>query len=62
MQSGIEGLVGPIPDKAMMRVQIEMLSIGSLPHQPSPAFDDVSTPLFDRALGIVISSHILESV
>ena len=39
-----------------------MLGIGWLPHQPSHAFDDVSTPVFDRALVIVFPSHILESV
>ena len=39
-----------------------MLSVGWLPHQPSHAFDDVSTPAFDRALVIVIPSHILQSV
>jgi hypothetical protein len=39
-----------------------MLRVGWLPHQPSHAFDDVSTPVFDRALVIVIPSHILESV
>jgi len=39
-----------------------MLGVRCLPHQPSHAFDDVSTPVFDRALVIVIPSHILESV
>ena len=39
-----------------------MLGVGWLPHQPSHAFDDVSTPIFDRALVIVIASHIDESV
>jgi hypothetical protein len=39
-----------------------MLHIGWLPHQPSYAFDDVRTPVFDRALVIVIASHILESI
>jgi hypothetical protein len=38
-----------------------MLGIGWLLHQPSHAFDDVSTAEFDRALVIVIPSHILES-
>ena len=33
-----------------------------LPHQPSHACDDVLTPVFGRVLGIVIRSHILESV
>jgi hypothetical protein len=39
-----------------------MLCVGWLPHQPSHAFDDVSTPVFDRALVIIIPSHVLESV
>jgi hypothetical protein len=39
-----------------------MLGVGWLPHQPSHAFDDVSTPVFDRALVIVIPFHILKSV
>jgi len=39
-----------------------MLGIGWLPHQSSHPFDDVSTPVFDRALLIVFPSHILESV
>ena len=39
-----------------------MVRTGWLPHQPSHALDDVSTPVFDRALVIVIPSHILESV
>jgi hypothetical protein len=39
-----------------------MLGVGWLPHQPSHAFDDVSTPLLDRPLVIVIPSHILEGV
>jgi len=40
----------------------EILGVGCLPHQPSNGFDDVSTPVFDRVLVIVIQSHILESV
>jgi len=40
----------------------EMLSVGWLPYQASHAFDNASTPLFDRGLLIVIPSHILESV
>ena len=39
-----------------------MLEIDWLPHQPSPGFDDVSTPVFDRALVIIIPFHIFESV
>ena len=40
----------------------EMLGVGWLPYQPSHAFDDVSMAAFDRALVIIIPSHILESV
>ena len=39
-----------------------MLAVGWLPHQPSHAFDDVSTPVVDKALLIVIQSHVLERV
>jgi hypothetical protein len=39
-----------------------MLCIGSLRHQPSDAFDDVLTPVFDTPLVIVIPSRILKSV
>ena len=39
-----------------------MLGIGWLPNQPSHAFDDVSTPVFDKALVVVIPAHILKSV
>jgi hypothetical protein len=39
----------------------ELLGIGWLPYQPSHSFDNISTPLFDRVLVIVIPSHILES-
>jgi len=39
-----------------------LLGVGWLQHQPSHAFDDVSTPAFDKVLVIVIPSHILESV
>lgn len=40
----------------------EMLAVGGMPHQTSGAFDIVSTPVFDRALEIVIPSHILQSL
>jgi hypothetical protein len=40
----------------------EMLAVGRMPHQTSGAFDNVSTPVFDRALEIVIPSHILQSL
>jgi hypothetical protein len=39
-----------------------MLHLGWLQHQSSHAFDDISTPAFDRPLVIVSPSHILESV
>ena len=48
--------------KATLKGVNEMLGIGWLLHQPSHAFDDVSTPVFDRPLVIVIPSHILETV
>ena len=48
--------------KAMLSGVNEMLGVGWPPHQPSRAFDDVSTPVFGRPLVIVIPSHILESV
>jgi hypothetical protein len=40
----------------------EMLCVGWLPYQPSYAFDDVSTAVFDRALVIVIPSPVLNIV
>ena len=46
----------------MLRGVNEILGIGCLPHQPSHGFVNVSTPELDRALVIVIPSHILESV
>ena len=62
MHFGIEVFQGRIAFKATLRGENEMLSVAWLPHQPSHTFDDVSTPVFDRALVIVIPSHILESV
>jgi len=59
---GIEVFWGHVAVKAMLRGVNEMLRVGWLPHQPSHAFDDVSTPVFDRVLVIVIPSPILESV
>jgi hypothetical protein len=47
--------------KAMLRGENAMLSVGWLAHRPWDAFDDVSTPVFDRALVIIIPSHILDS-
>jgi len=58
----IEVFRGRIAVKATLRGENEMLSVCWLPHQPSHAFDDISTPVFDRLLVIVIPSHILESV
>ena len=48
--------------EATLRDVNEMLGIGWLAHQPCHDFDDVSTPVFERALGIAIPSQILESV
>jgi hypothetical protein len=59
---GIEAFRGRITVNSTLRGDNEMLGVGWLPHQPSHAFDDVSTPVFDRALVIVIPSHILESL
>ena len=62
MHFGIEACRGRIAVNAMLRGDNEMFSVGWLPHQPSHAFDDVSAPVFDRALVIVIPSLIIESV
>jgi hypothetical protein len=59
---GIKAFRGRIAVKSPLRGENEMLGTGWVPHQPSNAFDDVSTPVFDRALVAVIPSHILESV
>jgi hypothetical protein len=48
--------------KATLSGVNKMLGVRWLPHQPSHAFDDILTPVFDRVLVIVIASHILESV
>jgi len=48
--------------QAMLRGLNKMLGVRWLPQQPSHAFDDVLTPVFDRTLVIVIPFHILESV
>jgi hypothetical protein len=39
-----------------------MLGVRLLSCQPSDAFDDVWTPVFDRVLVIIIPFHILDSV
>jgi hypothetical protein len=59
---GIEVFRGRIAAIATLRGKNQMLSVGWLQHQPSHAFDDISTLVFDRALVIVIPSHILESM
>jgi len=48
--------------EATQRGVNNMLGIDWLPHQASHAFDDLSTPVFDSALVIVMPSHILENV
>jgi hypothetical protein len=48
--------------KASLSGVNEIFRIDCLPLKPLHAFDDVSTPEFDRALVIVIPPHILESV
>ena len=62
MHISIQAFRWRIAVKATLRGVNVMQGVGWLPHQPSHAFDDVSTPVFDRALVIVIPSHILESV
>jgi len=58
----VEVFRGRITVKRTLRGESVMLGVRWLPHQPSHAFDDVSTPVFDRALVIVIPFHILKSV
>jgi len=48
--------------KATLTGLNEMFGVGWMRHQPFHAFDDVSTPVFHRALVIDIPSHILDSV
>ena len=59
---GTEAFRWRIAVKATLRGVNKMLGIHWLLHQRSHAFDDVSTPVFDRALVIVILFHILKSV
>jgi len=59
---GIEAFRWRVAVNAMLTGVNMMLGIRWLPHQPSHAFDDVLTPVFDRVLVIVIPTHILESV
>jgi len=58
----IEAFRWRIAVKATLRGVNEMLGVGWLPHQPSHAFDDISTPVSDRPLVNVIPPRILESV
>jgi len=62
MHIGREASRWHIPVEATLRRLNTMLGVGWLPHQPSHAFDVVSIAVFDRAMVIVIPSHILESV
>jgi hypothetical protein len=62
VQFSIEAFRWRIAVKATLRGVNEMLGVHWLPHQPSQTFDDVSSPVFDRPLVIVIPSHILEGV
>jgi len=62
MHFGTEAFRWRIADKATLRGINMMLGLGWLPLQLYHAFDDVSTPVFDGALVIVIPSHILDSV
>jgi hypothetical protein len=59
---GLEVFRWGIAVKAPLSGVNKLLGVRWLPHQPSHAFDDVSTPVFDRSLVIVIPSHILENV
>jgi len=58
---GIVAIQWRIAVKATLRGVNEILVVGWLMHQPSPAFDDVSTPVFDLALATVIPSNSLKS-
>jgi hypothetical protein len=59
---GIQAFRWGITVKTTLMGVNKMLGVRWLPHQPSHAFDNVSTPVFDRALVIVIPFHNLESV
>jgi hypothetical protein len=58
----VEAFWWRIAVKATLRGVNEMLGLGWLPHEPSHDFDNVSTPVFDRRLVIVISTHIIDGV
>jgi hypothetical protein len=62
VRCGIEVFRWRIAVKATLKSVNTMLSVHLLPHQPSHAFENVSTVVYDRALVIVIPSHILKSV
>jgi hypothetical protein len=59
---GIEAFRWLIAVNATVRGINMMLGVHWLLQEPSHAFDDVLTPVFDRALVIVIPFHIFESV
>ena len=60
MHVGIEAFRWCTTFTSMLRGVYEMLGVSWLPHQLSHAFEDVSTPVFDKAFVIVIASHILD--
>ena len=62
MNIGLDALLWCIDVKSMLRGVHELLGVGCPPLEPSHALDDVSDQAFDRALVIVIPSHIIESV
>jgi hypothetical protein len=59
---GYRGVSGRIAVIATLPGENEILGVGWLLHQPSPAFDVVSTAESDRELVIVIAFHILKSM
>jgi len=58
----IERIWWRIAVEGQLRGVHQMLGVGWLPHHLCIVFDDVSTPVFHRALVIVIRYHILESL
>ena len=62
VHGAMEEFLWCITIEATQRGVNEMLGMGCLPHRTLHASDDVSTPAFDRALVIIIPSHILQSV
>ena len=62
MHFGIEAFRWHIADNATLTGVNKILSEVCLPHQRCQVFDDVLTAVFDRALVIVIPSHILRTV